>query len=239
VDFLQHQKFEWTPGMSSEGVFGKKPPHRPDYTMKGRKVASVLRQVDEWHKQLGHDMSQPSLSWRHSPFKDIRLVEGSEGLGGMRVWTITELLTSRALFLEGRPGPCGTRSAAAVVVSLPEFRFRQGDAEIGDKNFIIGVHEEVRWLDVPVDEALLVGVVQVAGGFGHDPHGLLNRQRLGTQPPRYILALHEFGDVEVSPVVPPHVVHGHDAGVVEPGHLAGFGQKRPPCSAGGTSVRLS
>lgn len=102
VDFLQHQKFEWKEGVSPEGVFGKQPPPHPDFTMKGRTVASVLRQVEEWHKQLGQDTNQPSLSWRHSPFKDFRLVEGSEALGNMRVWTITELLTSRALFLEGQ-----------------------------------------------------------------------------------------------------------------------------------------
>ncbi len=102
VDFLQHQKFEWKEGVSSEGVFGKQPPPRPDYTMKGRTVASVLRQVEEWHKQLGQDTNQPCLSWRHSPFRDFRQVEGSEALGNMRVWTITELLTSRALFVEGR-----------------------------------------------------------------------------------------------------------------------------------------
>jgi hypothetical protein len=102
VDFLQHQKFEWKEGVSSEGVFGKQPPPRPDYSMKGRTVVSVLRQVEEWHKQLGQGANQTSLSWRHSPFKNFRLVEGSDALGNMRVWTITELLTSRALFLEGQ-----------------------------------------------------------------------------------------------------------------------------------------
>jgi hypothetical protein len=102
VDFLQHHKFEWGEGVSAEGVFGKLPPSRPDYTMKGRTVASILRQVEEWHKQLGREPHQPSLSWRHSPFRDFRLVEGSEALGDMRVWTISELLTGRALFLEGQ-----------------------------------------------------------------------------------------------------------------------------------------
>jgi hypothetical protein len=102
VDFLQHQKFEWREGVSPEGVFGRQPPPRPDYTMKGRTAASILRQVEEWHKQLGQGTNQPSLTWRRSPFKDFRLVEGSEALGNMRVWTITELLTSRALFLEGQ-----------------------------------------------------------------------------------------------------------------------------------------
>ena len=102
VDFLQHQKFEWREGVSAEGVFGKQPPPRPGYSMKGRTVSSILRQVEDWHKQLGREPHRPSLSWRHSPFKDYRLVEGSEALGDMRVWTISELLTGRELFLEGQ-----------------------------------------------------------------------------------------------------------------------------------------
>jgi hypothetical protein len=102
VDFLQYQRFEWKEGVSADGVFGKQPPPRPDYTMKGRTVASVLRQVEEWHKELGRETNQPSISWRHAPFNEFRLVQGEEGLGNMRMWTITEILTSRALFLEGQ-----------------------------------------------------------------------------------------------------------------------------------------
>ena len=102
MDFLQHQKFEWREGVSAEGVFGRRPPPRPDYSMKGRTVSSILREVEDWHKQLGREPHQPSLSWRRSPFKDFRLVEGSEALGDIRAWTISELLTSRDLFLEGQ-----------------------------------------------------------------------------------------------------------------------------------------
>ena len=78
VDFLQHQRFEWKDGVSPGGVFGKQPPPRPDYTMKGRTVASILRQVEEWHKQLGQETNQPSIAWRHAPFHDFRLVRGEE-----------------------------------------------------------------------------------------------------------------------------------------------------------------
>ena len=102
VDFLQHQRFEWKEGVSPSGVFGRLPPPRPDYSMKGRTVASILRQVEEWHKELGREGNQPTITWRHSPIKDFRLVEGEKALGNMRMWTITELLTNRALFVEGR-----------------------------------------------------------------------------------------------------------------------------------------
>src|SRR3954454_13148956 len=96
VDFLQHQKSEWKEGVSPQGVFGKQPPPHPDLAIKCRTAASVLRQVEEWHRQLGREMNHPSLSWPHSPFKDFRLVEGSEASGDLRLWTITELLTSQA-----------------------------------------------------------------------------------------------------------------------------------------------
>jgi hypothetical protein len=102
VDFIQHQRFEWTERVSLEGVFGKRPPPRPDYSVKGRTVASILRQVEEWHRELGHDTHRPSMSWRPAPFREFRLVDGSEDQGNMRAWTITELHTSRALFLDGR-----------------------------------------------------------------------------------------------------------------------------------------
>src|SRR5262249_6285313 len=95
VDFLQHQRFVWNEGVSPDGVFGKQPPPRPDYSMKGRTVASILRQVEEWHKELGRETNQPSITWRHAPFKDFSLVQGEEALGNMRVWTITEILSSR------------------------------------------------------------------------------------------------------------------------------------------------
>jgi hypothetical protein len=76
VDFLQHQRFEWKEGVSPDGVFGKRPPPQPDYTMKGRTVASILRQVEEWHKELGRETNQPLITWRRAPFNDFRLIQG-------------------------------------------------------------------------------------------------------------------------------------------------------------------
>jgi hypothetical protein len=35
--------------------------------------------------QLGQDTNHHAFSWRHSPFKGFRLIEGREALGDMRV----------------------------------------------------------------------------------------------------------------------------------------------------------
>ncbi|HZZ78008.1 MAG TPA: PcfJ domain-containing protein [Gemmataceae bacterium] len=102
VDFLQHQRFEWREGITATGAFGKIPPPQPQYMMKGRSAASLLRQVHDWHERLRKEESQPSIVWRHSPICDFRLIEGCRALGNMRVWTIRELLSTRALHLEGQ-----------------------------------------------------------------------------------------------------------------------------------------
>jgi len=102
VDFLQHQRFEWREGVSSTGAFGKQPPPQPEFSMKGRTPASMSRLVAAWHRQLGQELQQPTLCWRHSTVKDFQMVEGSAELGNSRMWTISELLTNRALFLEGQ-----------------------------------------------------------------------------------------------------------------------------------------
>jgi hypothetical protein len=102
VDFLQYQRFEWREGVSPDGVFGRQPPPRPDYPMKGRTVASLLRQVTEWHKELGRETYRPLVSWRPAPFHGFRLIQVEPELGNLRVWTITEILTNRDLFVEGQ-----------------------------------------------------------------------------------------------------------------------------------------
>jgi hypothetical protein len=100
VDFLQHQRFE-SPEAIQGGVLARFPPPQPNYSMKGRTVASLLRQVEEWHKQLGKNGAAPSLQWSRSDINRFELVEGSQELKNMRRWTITELLSSRELKAEG------------------------------------------------------------------------------------------------------------------------------------------
>jgi hypothetical protein len=102
VDFLQYQKFDWKEVVAFNGVVTRRPPPQPEYSVKGRTAASIQRHVDQWHRRLGKDANQPDVSWRRSPIKEFRLVEGSEALENMRVWTITELLSSRALLNEGK-----------------------------------------------------------------------------------------------------------------------------------------
>jgi hypothetical protein len=102
VDFLHHQRCEsrevFVPG---RGIVHQGPP-QPDYSLKGRTVASLLRQVEEWHRLLGRDETVPAMSWPRSSIGELRHVEGTEQQENRRCWTLRELLTSRELFLEGQ-----------------------------------------------------------------------------------------------------------------------------------------
>jgi hypothetical protein len=100
VDYLHHQKFEGREGVSPAGTLVRLPPPRPDYSIKGRSVASVLRQVADWHHELG---AAPTggRTWPTTGIRGYRDVEGGEP-GGVRVWTVTELRSARDLVLEGR-----------------------------------------------------------------------------------------------------------------------------------------
>lgn len=95
VDFLQAQRFAWR-----EGAFGKRPPPRPDYSMKGRTVASILRQLEEWHRELVWEAERPQVTWRPAGFAGFHLVREEER--GPQVWTIEEILTDRGLRQEGQ-----------------------------------------------------------------------------------------------------------------------------------------
>jgi hypothetical protein len=101
VDFLQHQRFEvrevFVPG---RGVVPEAPP-RPDYSLRGRTVASLLRQVEEWLKDEGRRRRGPVLVWARSRIGELDYVEGTARLAIARRWTLRELLTSHELFLEG------------------------------------------------------------------------------------------------------------------------------------------
>lgn len=102
VDFLHAQRFAvrevFVPG---QGVVQQGPP-RPDYAMKGRTVASLLRQVEEWHRLLGKDSGTPARSWSRSRAGEFQYVEGTEQQENLRCWTIRELLTSGELIREGQ-----------------------------------------------------------------------------------------------------------------------------------------
>jgi len=101
IDYLHHQRFVAQDVIIGPGVVARRGPPQPNLTMKGRTPASLLRQVDAWHRTLAR-IEQPKAEWPPSGIDSFEFMEGGEKGGNLRIWTIRELLSTKALVAEGR-----------------------------------------------------------------------------------------------------------------------------------------
>jgi hypothetical protein len=101
IDYIQHQKFSSQDIFVAPRVVEQRPPPQPNFTLKGRTPASLLRQVESWHHTLAKTR-QPQAEWGRAGILPFEFIEGSEQSRNVRIWTITELLSTKALVAEGR-----------------------------------------------------------------------------------------------------------------------------------------
>ena len=102
IDYLHDQRFVSREEFVAAGVFERRPPAQPNLTMKGRNPATLLRQVEQWHRQLGKEADLIKGNWASSGIGGFDGIEGREGSASLRRWTIREILSGRALVIEGR-----------------------------------------------------------------------------------------------------------------------------------------
>ena len=101
IDYIYRQRFESQDVFVGPGVVERRPPAKPNFSMKGRTPASLLRQVESWHRALAKT-EQPRADWTPSGIEGFEFMEGTERGGSLKIWTIGELLSTRALVAEGR-----------------------------------------------------------------------------------------------------------------------------------------
>src|SRR5205085_11803094 len=107
----------------------------------------------------------------------------------------------------------------------PDVLGAEDEAEVGVVGQAALVEADVGRLDVPVDEAAAVGVVEGVGGPGDDGGGVPGRDPAAVHPPGEGFALDVFRHHEAEAVGgAADVVDGDDGGVVEHGQGAGLGQ---------------
>lgn len=101
VDFLHAVRHQHVDVHTTEGVV-RRPPPQPDFTLRGRTAASVMRLMDEWHRGLG--AGGGDFGWPASGLRPLALeipsVDPRRPLP--TVWEIVELTSSDALHAEGR-----------------------------------------------------------------------------------------------------------------------------------------
>ncbi len=102
VDYIWNQKYENRVEFVERGVAREIGPAQPNFSMRGRTAETLLRQVEQWHQQLGRESRGGNLQWKKSGINDFRYVEGNSKNRNMKVWTIRELLSSKELVAEGR-----------------------------------------------------------------------------------------------------------------------------------------
>ena len=101
IDYLRDQRFISHDVFVAPGLVERRAPPQPNLTMKGRTPESLLRQVEGWHGRLAR-AQQPAAEWPPSGIAAFEFVEGSERGGNLKIWTITELVSTKALVAEGR-----------------------------------------------------------------------------------------------------------------------------------------
>jgi hypothetical protein len=102
IDYVQNRKFEPREVFVRPGVAEQQPPPHPGFNMRGRTPDTLLRQVGEWHTQLGREQRVGPAQWKSSGIDGLSLFEGYEQSKNVRRWLITELLNRDSLVNEGR-----------------------------------------------------------------------------------------------------------------------------------------
>jgi hypothetical protein len=121
IDYLHNQKFVPHDYLVAPGAVERRGPPQPNLSMKGRTPESLLKQVEAWHGTLART-SQPPAEWRPAGIAGFEFIEGSQDSGNWKRWLLTELLSTKALFAEGRTMKhcvaSYARSCAAGVCSI-------------------------------------------------------------------------------------------------------------------------
>ncbi len=102
IDYIWNQKYEDQIVFVDRGVAENRGPAQPEFSMKGRTVGRLLRAVKNWHNRLGKESGVSDLKWEFSGIAPFNYIEGECEHNNMRVWRISELVTSRELITEGR-----------------------------------------------------------------------------------------------------------------------------------------
>ena len=131
VDYLHHQRFVPTPvfadGRLTRDVL------QPGLSMAGRTAGSLLRQVDDWHDQLGRGNAVQVPNWDPSGIPGFREDVPDEAGRVASRWSVRELVSSDALQAEGRAMQhcvatyAGTCSRGATSIWTVERLITKGD----------------------------------------------------------------------------------------------------------------
>jgi len=101
IDYIQAVRHDHIVIETQGGITEIAPP-QPGFSIKGRTVRSMLRQMQEWHRSLGGAYTAGTFSWARSPFKPWLIEESKRDEEEVpKRWHMVELTNSAELRQEG------------------------------------------------------------------------------------------------------------------------------------------
>jgi len=99
IDYISYTKYEGDRNYDVGGLVSNPPPN-PSFEIKGRTVASLIRSMEKWHKEIGkNDKKNISQSWDGFDLNDFTFKTGKDK--NLRIFKIQQLLTANELKKEG------------------------------------------------------------------------------------------------------------------------------------------
>jgi len=100
VDYMHNQKF--VPREETiDGQVVQLAPEQPNFSIKGRSMDKLLRQMEMWHRHLTRAERLPSRVWAPSGIGEMDWTDTDLYGNDKERWIVTELLTSKELQFEG------------------------------------------------------------------------------------------------------------------------------------------
>jgi hypothetical protein len=100
VDWIRNQRFVAEPRRIVNGIVCGGGIAQPGFSMKGRTVAAVLRQVERWHRDLNRATIESAMVWPTCGIPGYERIEGTEG--SQTIVRIDEIVASAELQAEAR-----------------------------------------------------------------------------------------------------------------------------------------
>ena len=99
VDYIRHRKFVPVGAVIEDNRVVRRGIPDPEFSMKGRTVEALLRDVDAWHGHLGKTGRRQLVTWKPCG-RDWQFVQKSRK--EVHIWTVKEVTNSYELAEEGR-----------------------------------------------------------------------------------------------------------------------------------------
>ncbi len=101
IDFIHNLKFVPTEVAKPDGSVSLEIPE-PNFSMKGRSGIALLSRMEEWHRDLAKETRRPGREWESCGLNGIQMTKKEESTGIASIWTLDELLSTKALIEEGK-----------------------------------------------------------------------------------------------------------------------------------------